>query len=42
VWFICASVLISILLPTLDTNDTKSSKEGEVFEYQEEEHFDDF
>jgi hypothetical protein len=32
--------LFCYLLPTLDSNDPGSSKEGEVFEYQEEEHFD--
>jgi hypothetical protein len=29
--------LFRYLLPTLDSNDTGASKEGEVFEYQDEE-----
>jgi hypothetical protein len=34
VWFIYASVLISLWLSALDSNDTCYSVEGEIFEYQ--------
>jgi hypothetical protein len=33
---VCLHANILLCLPTLDSNDTKRTKEGEVFEYQEE------
>jgi Ca2+/H+ antiporter len=34
--YICLHAYIVIILPTLDAKDTECTKEGEVFEYQEE------
>jgi hypothetical protein len=33
---VCLHAYILLCLPALDSNDTKCTEEGEVFEYQEE------